>query len=1166
MRMHFFVFLALLCCAQNATAAQDATAALATDVRTVAPEQYDALVSAALEATRQVLGPRTEAENQKLNALWAPAFDFPGPEVIEYLDKLVPQLREFLRLRAAASTVRAQMEQAWTAVLQAAYYEEEAAAALAALDARQLAGQLRALVAAMQETQETIRALGSPPNPQELKRRARRRCDAAFGYVQKTVAPSALAMLQQTTHIAISQHGDFVRKTRGTGRIIRSPTTFGMNQADPNDPGAWKLGRPSNKSGTDMHGYFVPGEKWEEEKQLTSHEQHMWSFVDGHLPIVWEGRTFYGGLRRDQQEGKESAMWRGGIYGRVSADGKELEELVHVGWGYAKHRFGGQGYSIHGTALRHAARFDIRRHELRDTDDRQGWYNMEVLYALNPVSLEGEEERAESFPYWVDYSTTRGTILGKEHTTVITCPATRFQSVTVHFYAFQPSERAAALNRQREDKGFVETRMSREEMLRLLEQGDLYQRDLDHPFGKSLETEEVPVAPAPPPDPGPTAEALAEMEEKIKDREAVIKSIQGNIKSLQRRIADERRRKPPSPDIVGKMEYDLVCARSQLQREEDLIASLRTGRRVHTRTDYDRMTSRRFQQQCVAEVNKLGMASRERRNTLLLYRRLDAVARETAFNEMQRIYDSGDGLDPEKWKALRTRIQRGLQAELKAEKRRVDERTEAWEDRVWAAEWVKFGADTGMGIISGGTGHMAAKLAYSGVTSAVEKGVEAHLDGGPPEKVLENVLFYGGKGVVTDYSDVADYIWTGLDAYNANDEAGRPKSPARAVSEAVGTKFAVKWAAEKATGWLTAWVQKAAPEGPPPGWTPDDAFDYARFKQQEEMDTALVRDWTDTFKALRTAELKKAPAVEIAGLRAQLSQKTCSINASYGAKVILKYKAPPYVARGFSRQMGEVHEELVPDLQARLLADGFAGPNGDPLDFAEIRNASSGGTVGADHDLALREQPDWLPDGTGKLRRNVWLTRNGRPVSREVVMAAAQKHWRELYRQRTGYDVATSFENVTTSRHAEAYRDTAWIRGDLDCIDPRWAQQAGDVTRVKAYEMMHDQPGLLRLQRLQEACRGTGKDLRTKLLPALKKLGSDKAATMTPAERRHHREVTEFWQRTSEVLECYGRGDMDPVTVQRQIHLLSGGRGATDLVDRVGTMIETLGKQLAAGN
>lgn len=1150
----------------HADSAREGPAAPAADaVSRIAPAQYAGMVSAAMEAMRQFIGPRTDEENRKLEALWAPLFHFPCPEVIAYLEKLTPLLEEFFSRRTEAATLQARMEEAWTAAMEAGCYGSAEQSALCADEARLLAGELRRVVARMDALQTAIQALGDPPDPLAAKARARRRSDDALAYTRRALADPALRQIQSTTAFRINVSGKLVEQRSGRGKIVRPPVVWrtaynaetrrkearyertlykpGM-PPDPNDP-------------EDRAGYFLPGETWSESKPVDASDLPV-SLDAKNIPITWNGLEFSGSITNEWRgEGTFGALKGAShrtVRGRISKGTKTIEELV-----VAETTRGTEGddayVSVIGVRLNGLTRFDVR-----ETTFKDGNWRKDFLYSRWMRGLQVGAELDAAMPDFAWFGHRSWELAGRPLNETTVVKPENLESFRIVLMTFPPNMQARQA-REREQEGWRESETSRQEMLGWLAEGQDWQDGRGNPQAalgsrKPARPDGVASTPTEPGDEaGDDADAIAQ---RVREHEANIQAVNRYIERLESDLAEEQRKQPPDPGRVGQIRFLIACQQSEIQSERDLIASIRTGRVVHTRTAFDEICSREFYRKCEAEAQDLGGVERERRNVQLLYERAGVTARDTVFGEIQAIYAEGAGLDLGRWRALRQRLQRGLQAQIEAESRSADAKTEEWENRVWAAEWVKTGADTAFGVVATTGGFTAAKLAYSGVTSAVEKGLEGYLNTDSPKEGLKHAVFYGCKGVITDYSDSADYVWTAADAYR--EAPGSETDKAAAVAQALATKYAIKWGTNKASEYLSGWlVQK----GKPPGWTTKDSMEYARWKQQQELDQALVKDWEDTYKACRRAELTRAPAAEIDSLRQQVRAKSCAVNASYGAKVMMKHQVQPALARGYAREMNAIHREMVPELSQSMRGQGFAGAGGRDLDFQPIRNASSGDSVGVDHDLGLREQPDWIPDAAGKLRRNVWLTRNGRPASTTEAMEAAQAEWAKIYRRRTGYDARTSFENITSSKHREAYVDRAWIRGDLDRVDPRWAQQAGDVTRVKAYEMMHDQPGLTYFQRVQEACRGTGKDIRTKLLPALEKIEADAGNTMTAADRQHHAEVTKYWTEVQDVMDRFGRGEIDPLELSRRMHILSGGRGVSDMVDRTGTMIEALGKELS---
>jgi hypothetical protein len=109
--------------------------------------------------------------------------------------------------------------------------------------------------------------------------------------------------------------------------------------------------------------------------------------------------------------------------------------------------------------------------------------------------------------------------------------------------------------------------------------------------------------------------------------------------------------------------------------------------------------------------------------------------------------------------------------------------------------------------------------------------------------------------------------------------------------------------------------------------------------------------------------------------------------------------------------------------------------------------------------------------------------------------------------------------------------------------------------------MLDRQPQLGHYEKLQESCRGTAKDVKSKVLTMLDEIAQTKGRTMNLADRTQLEETRVFWGRVQTVMNDFGSGKLPPLEAEKQIYLLSGGRGIGDLTDRVGTVIESLGKK-----
>ena len=155
------------------------------DINDLTPAHYLAAVTAAKEAMRLVYGEMTDEEEKVLDAKWAPFFDYPCQEVIEYLNKLNPLLLEFLDVRAGYVEATRSYDEAQIELSQALAAESRDDAVEAMEILRAQAKMVNSLAAGMSAVSDKIEGLGELPNPLAYKGRARKLHDDAM----KLVAP-----------------------------------------------------------------------------------------------------------------------------------------------------------------------------------------------------------------------------------------------------------------------------------------------------------------------------------------------------------------------------------------------------------------------------------------------------------------------------------------------------------------------------------------------------------------------------------------------------------------------------------------------------------------------------------------------------------------------------------------------------------------------------------------------------------------------------------------------------------------------------------------------------------------------------------------------------------------------------------------------------------------
>ena len=150
------------------------------DLDKISEISYNSAVSLAFESLRLIYGEMSEADAEKFMEMWAPLFEYPTQEIIDYLNKLNPLLSQFLVAREAYLNTAANIELLVYDASEAVGWEDEQAFKSAMFEARLGNVMLKRLDAAMTELANRITALGNPPNPLESMAEARSRYKRGF--------------------------------------------------------------------------------------------------------------------------------------------------------------------------------------------------------------------------------------------------------------------------------------------------------------------------------------------------------------------------------------------------------------------------------------------------------------------------------------------------------------------------------------------------------------------------------------------------------------------------------------------------------------------------------------------------------------------------------------------------------------------------------------------------------------------------------------------------------------------------------------------------------------------------------------------------------------------------------------------------------------------------
>ncbi len=152
----------------------------------MSPAVYASAVSTAKEAMRLVQGPLSPDAERAFDAKWAPYFDYPSSEVIDYFNKLNPLLARLLDARAGFNTAVQALQKELAAAGAAASEKDRQTAATAMSAAGAHKAAMDGYQRTMADVAAAIAALGPVPNPFEVRAR---HAKAFFGAIEAAQAP-----------------------------------------------------------------------------------------------------------------------------------------------------------------------------------------------------------------------------------------------------------------------------------------------------------------------------------------------------------------------------------------------------------------------------------------------------------------------------------------------------------------------------------------------------------------------------------------------------------------------------------------------------------------------------------------------------------------------------------------------------------------------------------------------------------------------------------------------------------------------------------------------------------------------------------------------------------------------------------------------------------------
>lgn len=679
-------------------------------------------------------------------------------------------------------------------------------------------------------------------------------------------------------------------------------------------------------------------------------------------------------------------------------------------------------------------------------------------------------------------------------------------------------------------------------------------------------------------------------ERKKLDAEA-IQFHTNNLAIIDKNMVKDRAELAKERDPARKeaLRLRILGAQADQQAEKDRIATIQTGQIVHSRSPWDEYAKAGFIQNIAENQQKLENKSRSIRKA---YEMADKLPDDKA-REVREILNSkfkGEMIGSDDESALRAVVEEanaigksyyeGKMAEARADNKEAVEAAE-WADAcLQTAQVVKTTADYSM---------MGLSLFGGQYVNNMYQGVTGYIEGGPKEAFLRVAGSYNAAtGLAVDgFRGFEEAVNNGGDFMDgikgAAWEAAKGYVTDKAISFGAG-KLSSAFArpngefpeidgpnAKRSTQSTDVSKPKAKPAKDLDDFNrPLSAEEMAIYREQVADGRNKVNSYKKTYEKLDQARKAGAPPSEIKKILVELDDRSAKIHSSPQAKMMMKtmQKNPKNLdlIKRYSNSMDRVHQRVEKKFQQEMDQKGWSKEQLEPIrnrpDPAELQRArekqARGEEVGAEDLLGTKtvnmdydagRKAKFSPDG-----KPVPPSKNGEPTSIEAWHAEAQEAWEKAYLAETGQSPTHSWENITHSKMGDAYADrTVLQRNGIIHANKAWAGQTSDVTYYKA-EHMKGSPEFQRVEKYVEIARGSSKDYKTKMNPLFEKKKPKPGTASFDAWQKHKT----YWDKVNSVMEQMGSGRKDPLTADREIREITGGKSFLEVTFDMRNFMESL--------
>jgi hypothetical protein len=1107
------------------------------DLKSLSSASYNGAVSTAFEAMRLVYGPMPDDEAKKFEAAWTPLFDFPSQEVIDYLNKLNPLVSQFLACRESYIRSLSDMQMVLLDASLAVELKEQHAWEAAMASAGLSVSGLQPLEAAMNKLAQQIEVLGNPPDPNAAKCDARKRYrktfqQPEFPFEGVWVSSDGSKIITKAAHI----YED--------GKVLVY-----------NYPETWFKTMEAKGYNTDSLGLqYVEGQGM--------------AGIPGVADLLW--------VYEEQAPGVWLSLdWSLVItVSAIKIDGKEMVTNIYTP---------PNGFSEESKFARSSAKKTDEPYDnppvkafggsKKTWDDLVGKIEKEKWYSGKlDQYMKWRKDGAKDIEMAINGQVSDKQKRKEEY-------AKKKEEIDQQFESDKRNDQLAlssVIAREASAGLGPDYRLPRPEPTADRNRAERFQK-LDEEYSDVVKPGNYEVKQTQPQvtgNPDDEAKKLEAQRLEQEKRDAInfhSEMVQLISKNLEKEIADRNmafdellKSKTPQEAENNKKrikEFDLriINLQSNIQSEQDLVASYQTGQMVHTRTVFDEYARNKM----IADMkDNAARVDATRRIAQRIDRVIELLPEELRANARESVRKNIDGKtiasgDIAKAKRLSNAIYSQVKgyAEYDGAMAKIAE-VDAQQNEFYAQTTIMAAGAVFMGLGSAALaeayGAEAALTIYgTQALGAVWGGTTGLIAGGPKEGIQQAISWWSpyGYSAVQFYEGyknagyepnptLANQIWNGV--YEGGSALFLGK-----VFE-LGTKIITK-------GSMLALGNESCLFKP--------IVKTSSQRSREVLDamrtTQKLADAQDELKAFQNLEkelvaLRQNPAVnsrKIQQLDAQIRQLSASMNASYYCKWLLKYKATPEIRWKFDQRIQGTYSEMTPGMIKRLEQMGY---NMEGIEFRQFRNGTSSGSSSMDLDLGPVQKGTTQEPGMKMFSgKKMVIKKDGSIVTMEQFMNDAQQSMNAEYKQITGYTARSSDMNLVTSVHPEAFSTPKLLDHKID-FSSFTADEIASIGKVLSVKMnnISNNPLLTNTSKIQAQCRESSKEIENMLIRKLRS-NLEKAPAGSPQQKQIQSDIN-YWEEMLKRFKQIGTQETDPmkiVELNREIMKDTGGKDVTGVIN-----------------